>query len=269
MKVRQIGFILGLFLFITLLSACSGQGVQSGIETGIAQTAQVAGLQTEAAQPLSQPTITQEAEAPAATDSIPLVSVNTDTNCRTGPRLDYSHVVTIPVGQEVEVVAIFPGSEYVVVKRPDSNGDCWLWLRYANRTDFSEFGLPTATQPPSPTPTKTPTKTPAPTAAFNWSGSWTVKFSSGNYSGSISQSGNSISGSFTDGAGIINVSGSLSNGGQNVNGNWEFEGGGNGDFQWMMNASNPNQFSGSFNSGSDPFCGWRGGASEPGSCKWP
>ena len=265
MTSRQTVLIPALFVLAALLAACSGQDVQSGIETGIAQTAQVAGLETAAAQPQTTPTDTAEAIAAEATPSIPLVSVSIDTNCRSGPRIDYSPVLTISVGQEVEVVAVFPGGEYVVVKRPDGGGDCWLWLRYANRTDFSEYGLPTATQPPTPVPTKTP----VPTAAFNWSGSWTVKFSAGIYSGSISQSGNSISGTFTDGSGTINVSGSLSNGGQNVSGNWEFEGGGNGSFQWKMNAGNTNQFSGSFNSGSDPFCGWRGGASEPGSCKWP
>jgi uncharacterized protein YraI len=264
MKNRQIVFTLGLFVFAALLPACGGQGVQAGIETAIAQTRQVSGLQTAAAQPQASATETKAAETVEATPSIPLVSVSTDTNCRTGPRLDYSHVVTIPVGQEVEVVAIFPGNEYVVVKRPDGNGECWLWLRYADRTDFSSYGLPVATQPPTPTPTKTP----IPTSAFNWSGSWTVRFSNGFYSGSISQSGNSISGSFTDGSGVINVSGSQSNGGQNVTGSWEFEGGGNGSFQWLM-ASNTNQFSGSFEGGTEPFCGWRGGASEPGSCLWP
>jgi len=271
MKIRQIDLIVGILVFTLLLSACGGQGVQSGIETGIAQTAQIAGLETAAGQPQVLSTTTTESDASAATSepSIPLVSVSTDTNCRSGPRLDYSHVVTISVGQELEVVAVFPGSEYVVVKRPDGNGDCWLWLRYANRTDFSEFSLPTATQPPTPMPTKTPTKTPAPTSAFTWSGSWTVLFSQGTYSGSISQSGNSISGSFTDGSGVINVSGSLSNGGQNASGSWEFEGGGNGSFQWRMDSSNTNQFSGSYDNGSDQFCGWRGGASQPGSCKWP
>jgi hypothetical protein len=265
MSFRQIRFTLGVFLFTALLAACGGQGVQSGVETGIAQTAQVSGLQTAAAQPQTQPTNTQEAGATATTASTPLVSVNTDTNCRSGPRLDYSYLVTVSVGQKVEVVAIFPGSEYVVVKRPDGNGDCWLWLRYADRTDFSEFNLPTATQPPTPIPTKTP----VPTSAFNWSGSWTVLFSQGTYSGSISQSGGSISGSFTDGSLVINVSGGLSNGGQNASGNWEIQGGGNGSFQWMMNGSNANQFSGSYDGGSDQFCGWRGSASQPSPCKWP
>jgi hypothetical protein len=264
MTLYKPALIAAISLCGTLLSACGGLDVQSGIETGIAQTQQVSKLQTAGAPGEALPTATEPVAA-EDTPSIPLVSVSVDTNCRTGPRSDYGHLTTIPVGVEVEVIAIFPGSDYAVIQRPDGSGDCWLWLRYANRSDFSEYNLPAATQPPTPVATKTA----VPTSAFNWSGTWAVRFSGGIYSGTVSQSGNSVSGSFTDGSGTINVSGSMSSGGQNVSGTWEFVGGGNGSFQWKMNAANTNQFSGSFNSGAEQFCGWRGGASEPSPCKWP
>jgi hypothetical protein len=104
-------------------------------------------------------------EAGASGDPV-FISVTVDTNCRSGPRTNYPALATISAGERVEVVAVFPGSEYVVVKLP-SGGECWLWLRYATTTDFSGNKLPVATQPPTPTPTDTPrpTKTPMPPSA--------------------------------------------------------------------------------------------------------
>lgn len=92
---------------------------------------------------------------PPAAAGTPEVSVSVDTHCRSGPGSNYKLLDTVSVGEKVEVIGVFPGSEYVVVRLP-SGGECWLWLRYADRTDFSEFNLPEATQPPMPTATPTP-----------------------------------------------------------------------------------------------------------------
>jgi hypothetical protein len=73
--------------------------------------------------------------------------------------VDYRLLTTILVGEQVQVLAVFPGSDYVVVMRPGGAGNCWLWLRYADRTDFSGYNLPVATQPPTSTPTFTPSPT--------------------------------------------------------------------------------------------------------------
>ena len=94
----------------------------------------------------------------------PLVSVSVDTFCRNGPGLEYKALTTITVGEFVEVVAVYPGSEYVVVRRPGDSYDCWLWLRYADKADFSGYDLPEATPPPAPTPTYTPRPPRKPTA---------------------------------------------------------------------------------------------------------
>jgi hypothetical protein len=77
-------------------------------------------------------------------------------------------LTTILIGEEVEVKAVYPGGEYAVVQRINGSGSCWLWLRYANQTDFSGYNLPIATMPPTstwtytPSPTYTPTYTPTP-----------------------------------------------------------------------------------------------------------
>lgn len=183
MKIRQNVFALMLGLAV-VLGACGGQDSQAAIETGIAQTLQIAQLETAAAgagQATDTPDSPGEDQEPeetpteefTPTPSTPLVSVSVDTNCRSGPRVDYSLLTTILVGEEVEVVATFPGSDYVVVRRINGSGSCWLWLRYANRTDFSGYNLPVATQPPTSTPTRTPTFTPTYTPSQTYTPTWT------------------------------------------------------------------------------------------------
>lgn len=171
MQIRQS--ILFIILISFVLAACGN--TEAAIATGIAQTQQISELQTAAAG--GQATATQAAtETPAGdtrtptielspTSSTPFVSVSVDTHCRSGPRVDYKLLTTILIGEQVIVLATSNFADYVVVMRPGGAGACWLWLRYADRTDFSGYNLPVATQPPTSTPTFTPspTYTPSPT----------------------------------------------------------------------------------------------------------
>lgn len=106
---------------------------------------------------------TQQAEFAALTatptpgSSVPTVTVNTDTNCRTGPNINYEFVMLFKVGMSAEVIAVYPN--YWVIKYPGGNGaTCWLWGQYATVIgDTSQ--LPQGNPPPLP-----PTPTPEPTA---------------------------------------------------------------------------------------------------------
>jgi hypothetical protein len=274
MRLRQ-SFIFLLVVSALLLQACSAD-LEADIATAIAETQQISDLQTAAASgggevatntpqpgvPTGTATIT-----PTFTPSIPYVSVNADTNCRTGPTQFYAYVTTITAGQQLEVVATFP--DYVVVKQPDGTGDCWLWLRYATTTDFSAYNLPAATQPPTPFPTATTTNTPV---AFNWDGTWTAWIAGNAYTMSVNQSGSSISGSFpANPIGTVSISASLSANFQVANGTWTWSGGDSGSFQWQIKSGNPNQFIGSGVEAGPTYawCGARGGASMPSPCQWP
>ncbi len=97
------------------------------------------------------------------TSSIPTVQVSVDTNCRSGPRGDYTLLGGLLVGEIGEIVGQAPpGYDYVVIKNPDRDGECWLWLEYATITgDIS--GLQVYSIPPTSTPTFTPTATYTPT----------------------------------------------------------------------------------------------------------
>ncbi len=280
MTVRK-GALVVLVGFALLLAACGGLSTEDAIATGIAQTMQISQLETAAAgnngggtQATAVPEGGGDAtEAPTSTLvptlGVAYVSVTQDTNCRSGPSVAYRLITTIAAGQQVEVLKTFPNSEYVVVQNPNSAGDCWLWLRYATATDFTAYDLPTATQPPTPTATFTPSATPTPVPSFG-GGSWSNKTSDGisTYNSSITFtiSGNSISGT-TSWAGLTyTFTGTLSGNGQQASGTWTSTFPDNGN--WVAFLLNNNQFNGNIGSGWS-FCGWRGGAGEPGPCLAP
>jgi uncharacterized protein YgiM (DUF1202 family) len=166
MNIRQRIFLL-VVLAAFLLAACGN--AESAIATSIAETQQISELQTAAAggnasdTPAATETLAGDTSTPtielSPTSSTPYVSVSVDTHCRSGPRIDYKLLTTILVGEQVIVLATSNNPEYVVVIRPGGSGNCWLWLRYADRTDFSGYNLPVATQPPTSTPTFTPSPT--------------------------------------------------------------------------------------------------------------
>lgn len=286
MKLPQM-LIFTLVASALLLQAC-GPSAESAIQTGIAQTLQISQLQTAAAgggggqqaasntpepgqpsntaAPSETPTITL-----TSTSSIPYVTVNQNTNCRTGPSQFYGLVTTVNVGQQVEVLKTF-SSSYVVVRNPNGSGDCWLWLQYANETNFSAYNLPVATQPPTPQPTATATST---TAPYDWSGTWNIKAVNGgstftgSMSCSLSGSGEDIncSGTLNPGALPYTFGGDLSDSRQSVSGS--FGGTGSGSFAAQIKSGNLSQFIGNLESGNWEFCGWRSGSSEPSPCEWP
>lgn len=267
-----------LFLFSTILAACApGQTSESAIQTGIAQTLQIAQLETAAAgggQQSDEPSNTPlPTDVPAATavptSSIPTTTVSQNTNCRSGPSQFYTLITTVQVGQVVEVLQTF-SSSYVVIRNPNGSGDCWLWLQYASNTNFSSFNLPQATQPPTPFPTSTATPT---TVPYDYNGTWNT------YVGGVtlrvvtlSKSGNTVTGGYVYPGGSVFITGTLSNGGRTLTGTWDDDSNGagvDGNFVWQIKEHNTNQFVGNYGGGAGAWCGARSGASTPDPCMGP
>ena len=102
--------------------------------------------------PTNTPTVT-----PTETPSRPIVTVNQNTNCRSGPGTDYDLVYIFMIGDEAEIIGRSSVANYVIIRVPDSSGrTCWLWTQYAVITGNIN-NLPESTPPPTPTPAATAT----------------------------------------------------------------------------------------------------------------
>lgn len=95
------------------------------------------------------------------TPTIPMASVSVNTNCRTGPSVEYDLLSGLNVGQFAEVVGKSTATGYWIIKTPGGVGNCWLWGEYAtisgNTANLPEFPVP-----PTPTPS-----VPSPVSNFN------------------------------------------------------------------------------------------------------
>jgi hypothetical protein len=80
------------------------------------------------------------------------VAVSQNTNCRSGPGLEYSFRGVLKVGDEAEVIARGPEPGYWYVIGADLPAEgCWLWGELA-RVEGAVEPLPVYTAAPSPTP---------------------------------------------------------------------------------------------------------------------
>lgn len=113
------------------------------------------------------------------------------------------------------------------------------------------------------------------TSAPSFAGHWNVRNGgAGDCTADFTVLGNSLSGTFCRKGLSHTQTGSLQGTVQNigngiaVNGNYTIPGATNGSFGFVIYNSNVDQFRGSFNAFGSPieFCGWRDGASPPGTC---
>lgn len=204
------------------------------------------------------------------TPETPTISVSMDTNCRKGPGTMYDYIGALLVGETAEVVGASMDGQYWIIKNPDRAGECWLWGRYATVTGPTA-ALPKYTPPPTPTPTVTATPTLTPTPEYNWSGNWTTSFGIPSMMHetivfALTQTGSSVTGSFTLGTDIVTLSGSLSADKRTLSGTWTSLPS-SGPFAFYLVSLN--QFTGNKDSGTYEWCGFRAGAGLPSPCMGP
>lgn len=97
-----------------------------------------------------------------STPSVPQVTVSVNTNCRTGPSVQYDIIDSLLVGQTGTVVGKNSQTGYWIINRLNGSGTCWLFPQYAT-VSGNTANLPEYPIPPTPTPSKTPTPTATPT----------------------------------------------------------------------------------------------------------
>jgi hypothetical protein len=77
--------------------------------------------------------------------SVPMVSVTTGTNCRTGPGREYDIVGGAPVGVKFVVIGRNTSTDYWIIRLQDGR-ECWLWGRHAvvegNVSTLPEYAIP-------------------------------------------------------------------------------------------------------------------------------
>ena len=84
------------------------------------------------------------------TYSVPMLTVNEPTNCRTGPGQSYDILFTLLPGASVEIVGSYPTNNYWTVKVQGLTEPCWMWGEYAT-VSGSDWAVPTVVPPPTTT----------------------------------------------------------------------------------------------------------------------
>jgi hypothetical protein len=181
-----------LFMVMFLLSSCSLPGAAGGeatqnvdaIYTAAAQTLQAQLTQSAAEQPPTQPppppTDTPQpvellptstptiafTDTPAftPTPAVPTAVVSTNANCRKGPSVQYTTLVTLRAGDRAEIFGRNPDRSWWYVQIPGKPGQfCWIWGNNVN-VEGDTGGVQVITPPPIPI---TPTFTPTPDVEFD------------------------------------------------------------------------------------------------------
>ncbi len=92
------------------------------------------------------------------TYSLPMLTVNEDTNCRTGPGQDFEVVTVFRAGKQAEILGRSTSGDYWIVKNPENGAPCWIWGEYV-AVSGSLHLLPSMTPPP--TATQSPPEAPS------------------------------------------------------------------------------------------------------------
>jgi hypothetical protein len=86
----------------------------------------VTSLITQTLSTVGSPTVTI-----TPTYSVPMLTVQESTNCRTGPGEEYDVVVTYLSGKDLEIAGRYdPGNFWLVKSNESPTGTCWLWGQY-------------------------------------------------------------------------------------------------------------------------------------------
>lgn len=127
----------------------------SGPDLALTITAQALLLQAGTKTALA-PTSTPEpthTSAPAITEtpSTVIVTVSANTNCRSGPGVDYDIVGALTIGQQAEVIGKNSITGYWIINNPIGPGTCWLWGEHATITgtfaSLQEIAVPPTVTP--------------------------------------------------------------------------------------------------------------------------
>ena len=115
---------------LTLQAFLTPSSTSSASTPAIATTSSPRATQTSSS--AGSPT-TNASQTP--TFSVPMLTVQESTNCRTGPGEEYEVVFTYLTGRELEIVGRYdPGNFWLVKSNESPAGTCWLWGEFVEVT---------------------------------------------------------------------------------------------------------------------------------------
>ena len=130
-----------------------GLSLEDQASTIVAQTleASITETPTETLAPEKTATKSPPTATITPTYAIPILNINENTHCRSGPGEDYEIVTIFEAGAKASIVGKHPSSNFWVVTNDQGNGTCWVWGEYATASG-SYWIVPTMTPPPTVTP---------------------------------------------------------------------------------------------------------------------
>lgn len=135
-------------LILTLTSQAAiistSEAANAGTPEPPAPAAEVQATETPSITPTETASVTPT-DTSTFTPSVPIVSVASETNCRTGPSRYYKFIVKIEPGTRFVLVGRHSPSGYWII-RLENSSECWLWGEYAT-PEGNWAGLPEYSQP--------------------------------------------------------------------------------------------------------------------------
>ena len=179
---NRIRFASLLAVMVILLSACAPkpeptlpsddpvfQTMVAGTLTAVANERELTLEATLKVPPTSTPTLTPPPTL-TPTKEVVYVTVNENTNCRSGFSTYFPVVAVLKSGEKLEVIARSKKTDYFFVRSSGTDApDCWVLDKYVTIQGNTEI-LPVFTSQPTPAPTVTPTPIPVPVFSFLYAG---------------------------------------------------------------------------------------------------
>jgi hypothetical protein len=160
MKTYQTTLIV-LITLLLVLSACNFPGTSSELSLDD-QAATIVALTLNAAQTSTPSKTPQPANSPTLsitrtptptitpTYSVPMLTVDEPTNCRTGPGQSFDIIFALLPGASVEIVGRYSTNNYWTVKVQGLDEPCWIWGEYST-VSGSHWTVPSVTPPATAT----------------------------------------------------------------------------------------------------------------------
>jgi len=127
--LRQVKILLLSIFLVCVITACNIPSAPSGISEND-QAATIVAMTLQAAQstPIEQPLLNTPTAISIITKSggPAMLTVTENSNCRSGPGINYKQVTVIPKNTTVAIIAGYASGNFWIVNPADGTDNCWV-----------------------------------------------------------------------------------------------------------------------------------------------